>query len=90
MSFAISALRLSIAAGSLALLAACVAYSTSPPATPTALAPAPAPHRQARPATTAPAACAPDEIRVASGECRARNLYAGGTAAGGGGSSPGR
>lgn len=88
MSFANSALRLSIAACSLALLASCVVYSTKPPATPVALAPAPAP-QQARPTTSAPAACARDEVRVASGECRARNLYAGGNSGGGGNSRGG-
>jgi hypothetical protein len=48
---------------------------------------------QIAPAVTAPVACAPDEIRVASGECRPRSLYAGGggggSGGGGGGSSGG-
>jgi hypothetical protein len=69
-------------------------YATAPLQTPapattaTARQPAPATTataRQPAPAKPAPAACARDEIRVSSGECRPRNLYAGGNGGGGGG-----
>jgi hypothetical protein len=88
MSVVTPMLRVSCGACALALLTACVVpvplgttYTTGQPVPVTA-----GTAQQPGGAPTA-RACAPNEIRVASGECRARALYAGGS--GGGGSSGG-
>ena len=95
MSLSDTLLRLS-AGGCLALLAACVVIpvpvGTTSQRTVAPAQPAPqqtvvrqAPSSTTTTTTTSQAACARDEIRVASGKCRKRDLYSGGNGGGGGG-----
>ncbi len=67
------------------LLASCVVVPVPAPATSTVVRAQPAPQATAAAAQAAPRACAADEIRTASGECRNRDLYEGGSSGGGSG-----
>ena len=69
----------------LSLLTSCVVVPVPAPATSTVVRAQPAPQATAAAAQAAPRACAADEIRTASGECRNRDLYEGGSSGGGSG-----
>ena len=90
MSLSSSASRAAAVGFCLTALAACVVVpiplGTTQTASPAVKTAAPA---AATPVAAGQAACARDEVRVASGDCRKRSLYQGGGGSSGGASSGG-